>query len=213
MTLNGQSYYEILELSEDATLQEVERAYLSAKETYSSNSSALYSMFSKEEALELHRLIEEAYNTLSNANLRTAYDNENFNLSFEDNNEAFENSNKKSKTTTDPESTETVKMMNGFILSKFKKDTSIEDKIKSLDDCSGSFLQKIRTYKNISLEDLSKFSKISKTNILAVENEDFESLPAKVFVRGFVSQIAKLLGLEHSTFTKEYMANFDEKRN
>jgi flagellar biosynthesis protein FlhG len=209
MTFNGQSYYEILEINEDATLQEVERAYLNAKETYSSNSSALYSMFSKEEALELHKLIEEAYNTLSNNSLRQAYDNENINLSFDDddNDDFLEIE----EPAVDHKKDE-VKMVGGCIKGQFKEDSTIEDKILSLDDCSGSFLQKIRTYKNIPLEDLSKFSKISKTSILAVENEDFESLPAKVFVRGFVSQIAKLLGLDHSTFTKEYMANFDEKR-
>lgn len=210
MTLNGQNYYEILEITEDATLQEIERAYLDAKETYSSSSSALYSMFSKEEALELHKLIEEAYNTLSNNDLRKAYDSENLNLSFDANNEAF------TLTTSALEQKEPksdmVTMANGLIKSPFKVDPSIESKIEKLDDCSGSFLQKIRTYKNISLEDVSKYSKISKTNILAVENEDFQGLPAKVFVRGFVLQIAKLLGLDHNLFTKEYMANFDAKR-
>jgi len=210
MTLNGQSYYEILEITEDATLQEIERAYLNAKETYSSNSSALYSMFSKEEAAELHRLIEEAYNTLSQSDLRKAYDNHNLNLSFDHDETAFEG--KKNSLETAPKPNEAVKLVDGLIVSHFKEDPSIEEKIDHLNDCSGSFLQKIRTYKNISLEDISKHSKISKTNILAVENEDFDSLPVRVFVRGFVSQIAKLLGLDHSLFTKEYMAHFDEKR-
>jgi len=210
MTLNGQNYYEILEITEAATLQEIELAYLTAKETYSSNSSALYSMFSKEEALELHRLIEEAYNTLSNSNLRQAYDNQNLNLSFENSDEAFEV--KEKKVSSALNSDVGISVVRGCIKGHFKEDSSIEDQIIKLSDCSGSFLQKIRTYKNISLEEVSTFSKISKTNILAVENEDFESLPAKVFVRGFVSQIAKLLGLDHSTFTKEYMVNYDEKR-
>jgi len=210
MTFNGQSYYEILEITEDATLQEIERAYLDAKETYSSNSSALYSMFSKEEAAELHRLIEEAYNTLSKSDLRQAYDNQNLNLSFDHDETAFKANSAETNVNTGP--TEAVKLIDGLIVSQFKEDPSIEEKIHQLSDCSGSFLQKIRTYKNISLEDISKHSKISKTNILAVENEDFNSLPVRVFVRGFVSQIAKLLGLDHSLFTKEYMANFDEKR-
>jgi len=210
MTFSGQSYYEILEIAEDATLQEVERAYLNAKETYSPNSSALYSMFSKEEALELHRLIEEAYNTLSNTSLRKAYDSENLNLSFDAGDDFYEIP-AQTPLKRDVKK-DSVKMSRGCITGEFKPDPSIEGKIEKLDDCSGSFLQKIRTYKNIPLDDLSKFSKISKTNILAVENEDFDSLPAKVFVRGFVSQIAKLLGLDHVTFTKEYMANFDDKR-
>jgi len=210
MTLNGQTYYEILEISEDASLQEIERAYLTAKETYSSNSSALYSMFSKEEAAELHQLIEEAYNTLSNAHLRKAYDNESLNICLDQSDSFFDQ--KEEPATVVKSQPVQTKLIDGIIISEYKTDPPTESRINKLDDCSGSFLQKIRTYKNISLEDVSKHSKISKTNILAVENEDFISLPAKVFVRGFVSQIAKLLGLDHTAFTKEYMVNFDEKR-
>ena len=211
MILNQQNYYEILEISEDATLQEIERAYLNAKKTYSSESSALYSMFSKEEAMELHKLIEEAYNTLSNNDLRKAYDSQNVGLSFDDEDlikespEIAPNSDLLNKSSD-------LKMKNGVIPGAYKTDESIEEQIEKLQDCSGSFLQKIRTYKNISLDDVSHFSKISKTNILAIENEDFESLPAKVFVRGFVIQVCKLLNIDSIKFAKEYMSNFDEKR-
>lgn len=212
MIINGQNFYEILEINEDASFQEVERAYLDAKETYSPKSSALYSMFSKEEALELHRLIEEAYSTLSNQDLRQAYDNENLNLSFSPDEAVFQQLTNEEIIQQKP-LTSALKLKNGVITASYKEDDFLEQKIKELSDCSGSFIQKVRTYKNISLDDLSKFSKISKANILAIEKEEFESLPAKVFIRGFVMQVCKLLGLESAAFTKEYMKLVDEKRN
>jgi curved DNA-binding protein CbpA len=213
MITTRQNYYEILEISEDASLQEVERAYQNAKETYSPDGSALYSMFSREEVMELRRLIEEAYSTLSNKELRQAYDNENVNLSFSSEDSIFQSKETPSKPKNLQQSHAVLDTKSGFLKVSYKEDLTLEKKIKDLSDCSGSFIQKIRTYKNISLEDISKFSKISKTNILAIENEDFENLPAKVFIRGFVVQICKLLGFDAVPFSKEYMKIVDAKRN
>jgi cytoskeletal protein RodZ len=216
MMTNNQNFYEILELDSDATLQEIERAYLAAKETYSPTSSALYSMFSSEEANELHKLIEQAYSTLSNRDARRAYDEQ-----LKQTVKAKHNNNIQSDEGSSPEPLfiqdqlppqEEVSVRNGLLIKDFSKDVSVEEQIKNLSDCSGSFLQKVRKYKNISLDEISKFSKVSKTNILAVEEEDFENLPAKVFVRGFVIQICKLLGIEPIAFSKEYLKSLDEFR-
>ncbi len=209
MITNGQNFYEILEINEDATLQEIERAYMEAKETYSPTSAALYSMFSKEEANELHRLIEQAYTTLTNHDLRRDYDAKVLSTM------------QASPTTTDTPlfinqpaaaPVEKVSVQNGLLIKDFDADSSMEEQIEKLTDCSGAFLQKVRKYKNISLDDVSKFSKVSKTNILAVEEEDFQNLPAKVFIRGFVIQICKLLGIEPVSFSKEYLKSLDEFR-
>jgi len=208
MTISGQNFYEILELTEDATLQEIERAYAEAKETYSPTSSALYSMFSRDEAQALHKLIEQAYSTLSNQDLRRGYDEKI--LSSLSTGEPVDNS----LYINSPESTEQVTLVEGdLIIKDFAQNATIEEQIESLEDCSGLFLQKVRKYKNISLDEVSKFSKVSKTNILAIEEEDFESLPARVFIRGFVVQVCKLLGIDPVAFSKEYLKSLDEFRS
>ncbi len=205
--MNKQNFYEILEIGEDATLQDIERAYTEAKETYSPTSSALYSMFSQDEAQELHNLIEQAYNTLSNQDLRREYDEKV--LASLDSGVPLDNS----LYLKIPESNfNEAKVQGELIIKDFSKDSSIESQIKELNDCSGSFLQKVRKYKNISLDEVSKFSKVSKTNILAVEEEDFDNLPAKVFIRGFVIQVCKLLGIDPEAFSKEYLKSLDEHR-
>lgn len=207
MNISQQNFYEILEINEDATLQEIERAYMAAKETYSAESAALYSMFTPEEAGALHNLIEQAYNTLSNSDRREQYDQNIISFKSSDDSSAaplFMDSPLKAE--------EVSVVRNGVLMKNFDSDASIEESIKSLTDCSGSFLQKVRNYKNISLEEISSFSKISKTNILAVEEQDFSNLPAKVFVRGFVIQICKLLGIDSLAFSKEYLKSLDEFR-
>ena len=69
-----QNYYEILEVATDAPDHEIRAAYLRAKDTYSPDSPALYSMFTKEEAEQLQDLIEEAFLVLGDQSKRQKYD-------------------------------------------------------------------------------------------------------------------------------------------
>ncbi len=201
------NYYEILELEQKATRQEIEEAYIKAKETYSPSSPALYSMFSPSEAKELHSLIERAYAILTNPDKRKEYDN-----SISDNDSGEVNTeHKKEEPKKDVEENEIY--FNGTtIVKKYDQDHTTEELIKNFSDCNGAFIQKIRYYKGITLEELSEYSKISKTNILAIEAEDFDSLPVKVFVRGFVSQITKLIGLDSKKATDLYMSVYNEQK-
>src|SRR5438045_2686451 len=68
------SYYEILEIEPTASGRDVHTAYMRAKETYSPDSPALYTMFTPEEARELLKMIEEAFTVLSNQVKRQEYD-------------------------------------------------------------------------------------------------------------------------------------------
>src|SRR5258708_36447154 len=70
----GQTYYELLEVTPQAGSSEIYNAYQRARSTYSPTSPALYSMFTPQEAQELMSLIEEAYQTLSHQARRREYD-------------------------------------------------------------------------------------------------------------------------------------------
>src|SRR5271154_4921898 len=72
--IHDQTYYELLEIDSSATQEEILKAYNRARATYGHNSPALYSLFNKEEAQELLRLIDEAYAVLSNQFKRRQYD-------------------------------------------------------------------------------------------------------------------------------------------
>src|ERR1700677_3698923 len=72
--IHDQTYYELLEIDASATQEEILKAYNRARATYGHNSPALYSLFNKEEAQDLLKLIDEAYSVLSNQFKRKQYD-------------------------------------------------------------------------------------------------------------------------------------------
>jgi hypothetical protein len=93
-------------------------------------------------------------------------------------------------------------------LSTYKIDENFETELASMTDFDGATLQRIRLYKNIPVERLSDATRISRPYLMAVETHDFKSLPAAVFVRGFVIQIARILGLNEQAVSSSYMKMF-----
>ncbi len=49
----------------------------------------------------------------------------------------------------------------------------------------GRYLQAIRLEKKISLEQVAEQTRVGLRNLLLVEQEDHEQLPAEVYVKGF----------------------------
>lgn len=81
----------------------------------------------------------------------------------------------------------------------------LETYILETSDTDGPFLTKVRQYKKVELEQMSEKTRISKTYLNAVEKNDYSSLPAPVFVRGFIIQISRALGLDENKTAKGYM--------
>ncbi len=72
----------------------------------------------------------------------------------------------------------------------------------------GPLLKQVREYKNVTIERLSQFTKINPFYILAVEKMEPSELPAPVFVRGYIVQIARALGLNEDVVASQYMKTF-----
>ena len=68
------NFYEILEITMDASPFKIKRAYKNALEVYGKESLLTYSLFSEEERIDILRRIDDAYNTLIDKSKRTAYD-------------------------------------------------------------------------------------------------------------------------------------------
>jgi curved DNA-binding protein CbpA len=68
------NFYELLEISPQATSQEIHKAYERIRRVYDPNSIALYSLFTAEETAAIHQRIEEAYRTLVYEDNRKKYD-------------------------------------------------------------------------------------------------------------------------------------------
>ncbi len=60
----------------------------------------------------------------------------------------------------------------------------------------GRYLQAIRLEKKISLEKISAQTRIGLNNLMLIEQEDIERLPAEVFVKGFLRSFADAIGAD-----------------
>jgi len=93
----------------------------------------------------------------------------------------------------------------------YEKNPQLEEEILAQNEWTGEFLKKVREYKNYSIEKLSEITKVNGFYIKAIELDNSKNLPAPVFVRGYVIQIAKELGLDAKKVADSYMKNFNSK--
>jgi curved DNA-binding protein CbpA len=77
----------------------------------------------------------------------------------------------------------------------------------------GSFLKKVREALRISIEEMSGITKVTKSYIIAIEEEDYSKLPAAVYIRGFIKQIAKVLKLPHDRVAAAYLLRYQRGQN
>jgi curved DNA-binding protein CbpA len=201
------NYYEVLEVQTNSTTQEIQQAYTRAKNAYTGDSLALYSLLSQDEANKILELIEEAYNILSDPTKRKQY-----NIA-----RGIENS-PNTATTVDVTDQDTEFKqnknasgeMNKLVAKKrygldYTENTSFEQEIEQCTEFTGEFLKKIREYKNVDVNRLADMTKISKTYIRYIEDEEVSKMPAIVYVRGFVYQYAKCLKLNPELVATSYI--------
>ena len=68
----------------------------------------------------------------------------------------------------------------------------------------GERLKRERDLREVSIDELTKATRISRRFLEALENEDWEKLPGGVFGHGFVRAIARYLGLDEEGLLGEY---------
>lgn len=228
------NYYEVLEIPHNAKAEEIYYSYQRAKAAYSNDSLALYSLISAEECRNILNLVDEAYTILSDPSKRKMYDEARGfnqqntidyspNLFYQGTKDNFIkspslNSFPKVETPKAPtgESTIPSSSMNKLVAQqRFSLDYVVnedfEKEIEATTDFSGEFLQKIREYKNITIERLADMTKVSPMNLRYIESESFSKLPAPVYVRGFVFQYAKCLKLKPEVVANSFVARMKQK--
>lgn len=60
----------------------------------------------------------------------------------------------------------------------------------------GRSLKRAREEKNLSLDEVSRATKIKKEFLIAIEEDRFDALPGQVFTRGFIRAYGDFLGLD-----------------
>ncbi len=198
------NYYEILELKTSAPQHEISTAYDRAKSTYTGDNPAIYTIFSEGEARQLMAIIEEAYSVLGNKTLRQIYDQRLLGGKSNQEELTYDNILLASKHSL-PESKIIDKKPD------YQKNQEFETQIENQSDWTGEFLRRVREYKGFSLDRIHEITKINPSYLLAIENETIKSLPAPVFIRGYVVQLSRALMLDEKKVADSYMRLYKEK--
>lgn len=231
--MDHKNYYEMLEISVSASAQEIEKAYVRAKNAYAGDSAALYSLMSVDDCKAVLQQIEEAYSVLGFPEKRREYDrvrglNQTSRNPFEDTASIVSPASwTQPETTFADEEKEHVAPERKFeyqghgsihheakvskvqALKKFgleyEPDQAMEQKIEQTTDFNGPFLKEVREYRGVTMERLVDMTRISKTYLNAIESDDIKKLPADAYTRGFVSQYAKVIKLNPDLVATSYI--------
>lgn len=223
------NYYEILEIPVNSSPEGIHQGYVAAKNAYSGDSLALYSLLSKEECDHILSLVDEAYTVLSDPEKRRLYDHaRGFNMETaapQQTNVRFAappSYNKSSAYMTpaaevfsaqQPSENSLQKLVaNKRYALQYPVDPEMEKKIEQTTEFTGAFLKEVREYKNVDIIRMSEMTKVSKTYLLGLEADDFDNLPAVVYVRGFVYQYAKCLKLNPDLVASSYVYRLKKAR-
>lgn len=71
-------------------------------------------------------------------------------------------------------------------------------------DSPGSLIRRARKERDISLDEIAAITRISRTTLGHLERDEFEELPAEVFVRGFLRNVSRELSLDPEITVRSY---------
>ena len=217
-----ENYYEVLGVLPTVTMDELKEGYLKAKNALSEDNIAAYSIMSSEDMGSNLKKIEDAYKKLSNEVTRAEYNNKMNFPPFEE-----KTSKLREVTVSTPESSHSIEVKadkskeqkisklvanNKFAL-KYEVDPIFEKEISDSKEYTGELLKKIREYKKVDITRMADMTRISKTHLKNLEEENISNMPARVYIRGFVYQYAKCLKINPDVVASSYMDRVDSRLN
>lgn len=179
-TVPPESHHDLLDVERGATEEEVRRAYKRAREIYAHGALATYGLFEPAEIDALRARLDEAHDVLLDPTRRRPYELSVFPPSPEHDEPAPTRGEGDEPLPPAPEIT---------------PDTAF----------TGAILKAVRESRGVRLEEISARTKVGIAYLAAIEADDFASLPAPVYVRGFVGELAKFLGLDAPQVARTYV--------
>ena len=186
------THYAVLGVTRSASDEEVRRAYKRQREIYATGGLATVSLLDSDQLLAAQRKLDEAYDTLLDPVRRRAYDLSTF---PEPATEVM------SARTTRPALAAEQLMLQEELQREIGPDTEF----------TGSLLRKVRESMAIELVEISDKTKIARAHLQALEEERYGDLPAVVYTRGFLVELAKYLRLDPTQVHKTYLRRMREE--
>lgn len=176
------THHDLLEVQRGATDEEIRRAYKRAKEIYAPDALCRYGLFDDDGLAALRTRLDEAYDVLLDPARRRPYELSVF-----------------------PPEVAPREERHG---SAPEVDLPPAPPITPETEFRGPLLRAVRESKGLDLRDVCTRTKIGHGYVKAIEDDDYASLPALVYVRGFVVEISKILKLDSEQVARTYVKHY-----
>jgi len=200
------NYYELLEIAFDASPFEVHQAYKEMIQLYHDDSLASYSFFSKEEREGILAKLDEAYSALMDERKRSHYDQSLIELGILE--KATQHQGDRTRVSLSYDAKRFAANTALRVRDRLKPIASSNPVIQEIlanDVLSGNDLRKIRDELGISLEEIAEMVKVRIVYLHAIENDQFEKTPSRIFLKGFLRAYAQCMGLDADVVASRYL--------
>jgi flagellar biosynthesis protein FlhG len=199
--LPSDSHYELLEVPPTASFEDIRRANRRIRDVYGAESIAVSGLYDPASLEAVHRRLDLAYTTLMDAAKRKDYDLELFpdGVPIPAASPAVSDA---------PPPRPPAKVDDPATL-------TIRPQMPQIDartEFSGPLLRQIREAVGVELREIAERSKIGMAYLQALESEAFGKLPAPVYVRGFLAEYARALGLDAERVKQTYLDRYRAAR-
>ncbi|MBO6938961.1 MAG: helix-turn-helix domain-containing protein [Deltaproteobacteria bacterium] len=178
------THHDLLEIDRGATDEEVRRAAKRAREIYAPGSLACVGLFDETGLERLRARLEEAHDVLLDPARRRPYELSVFPP------EPTQASTREEEADEGPRPPPPV--------------------ITPETVFTGALLRAVRLSKGVRLKEISQKTKIGVSFLQAIEGEQVRHLPAQVYIRGFVTEVAKFLGLDPEHVSRTYVRRLEK---
>ena len=207
-SLDGLNYYEILKIPVNASFIEIKRAYRAVLSIYDEDSFATYSLFSNGERDNILKAIEKAFLTLIDEDKRADYDR----MLVDSGQLDMSVIRKEQKKPTPLFRTNDVTNVENLAervrkKSKEKEVEKLANEILSKDLISGSDLIELRKAVGVELSEIDVVTKISVSVLKSIEENQFENLPADIYLKNFLKSYAEVLQIDSQKIVDGYLKN------
>ncbi len=184
--------YAVLGVTRSASDEEIRRAHKRQREIYETGGLATVSLLDAQQLAGAQRKVEEAHDTLLDPIRRRAYDLSTF-------------------PEAEPLALSARTTRPALAAEQLMLQEELQREIGPETDFTGPLLRKVRESQGMELADISAKTKIARAHLNAIEEERYVDLPALVYTRGFLAELAKYLRLDPNQVQKTYLRRLREE--
>ena len=201
-----QNFYELLGVEFDASPFEINRAYKENHQLYDGDSLVSYSLFSGEERRQILARLDEAYSTLTDEEKRSRYDQSRVESGILKEGVESQDEPRADRVMYDSKRStiNTILTIRDELKAAVSSNPVIQD-ILTHDVLWGKDLKRIRDELRVSLQTIAEMTKVRIIFLRAIENDEFEKVPSRMFLKSFLKAYAQSLGLDADFVTSRYL--------